>query len=445
MSILWIGWELFVNLMEEGMFCYLLTKSLGYKKEKVLKLYIGFFLLIIFTTILNISLSNTNTVIPLLLIGNIIFATVCFESNYSSRFFWGCTASIIGIVSNTIVFWLAATFTSYDLTTLLFPTPIRVQMTLIYLLVCSIFYFTLIQLKTKNKITLPIVFRIVLFLLLVSGLIASDKLIDFSISINKNSYIGYNAYNILGFIGGIYLFVLLGCVFLFEILGVYHQKNSELSMKLQEATLQQRHFENIQASMKTLREWKHDYHHHIQIMQALIENQQHSEIKDYLQQLNTNFTKFTNMVSTGNPTFDAILSSKILIAKTYDISVEYSIFLPEKLSIPQTDLCIVLGNLLDNAIESCNKPNLQQAPYINITIKKHKDMLYIKIINSSDGIYLYDKNNLISTKKQKNHGYGCKKINEIVENYGGFCNMEPENNSFATTIMIPLPNEEEEM
>ncbi len=206
-------------------------------------------------------------------------------------------------------------------------------------------------------------------------------------------------------------------------------------MQLREASLLENHLENIQVSMKTLRQWKHDYHHHTQAMQMLLENQQYNELNTYLAQFNSDFTNLASMVSTGNPTLDAILSSKILIAKSHGITVEQTIFLPEKLSIPQTDLCIVLGNLLDNAIEACNKPNQQQLPYINITIKIHKGMLYFKVVNSSNGIYLFDNKKLISTKKHPEHGYGFHNINKIVENYDGFFNYEPENNSFAATIM----------
>jgi len=442
MSVLWVGWEIFINFVEEGLFCYLLIKALGYPKDKSFRLYFGLLLLVIFTTILNITVSNTNIVILTLLVADIIFATICFGSNYSSRFFGGCTASIIAIIANTFIFWITAVFTIHDLDTLSLPTPIRIQMGLIYLVICCISYFSLIQIKAKNKITLPLLFRFFLFLLLGFGIIASNKLIGFSISIQNSDYIKNEASHILGFIGSIYLFVLLGCVILFEVLGIFYQRNNELSMKLQESKLQQHHLENIESSMKTLREWKHDYHHHIQVMQILLENKKHLELQTYIAELNTNFMELTNMVSTGNPTLDAILSSKILVAKTYGITVDYTIFFPEKIPISQTDLCIVLGNLLDNAIESCRKPNLLELLYINITIKIHKKMLYIKISNSSNGEYIYDNGNLISTKKESNHGFGCKKIYQIVEELGGFCNFEPQENSFATTIIIPLPDEE---
>ncbi|WP_312071897.1 GHKL domain-containing protein [Anaerotignum propionicum] len=425
MSILWIGWELFINLLEEGMFCYLLTKALGYKKDKVVRLYLGFFLLIIFTTILNVAVQHTNIVIFLLLMADIVFSTVCFESNYSSRFFWGCSASVIGILSNTVVFFMVSLFTNYDLNTLTVPSTIRIQMTLIYLVVCSVFYFTIIELTSKKAILLPRVLQIVLFILLSLGIVSSNMLIGLSISIKNNSFTGNQITSNLEFIGVVYLSVLLGCVFLFEVLGDYFHKNSALRLQLREASLLENHLENIQASMKTLRQWKHDYHHHTQAMQMLLENQQYSELNTYLAQFNSDFTNLTSMVSTGNLTLDAILSSKILIAKSHGIAVEQAIFLPEKLSIPQTELCIVLGNLLDNAIEACNKPDLQQPPYINVTIKVHKDMLYFKVVNSANGIYLFDKKNLVSTKKQPEHGYGFHNINNIVENYGGFFNYEP--------------------
>lgn len=445
MSILWIGWELIINIVEEGMFCYLLTKTLGYKKENTLRLFLGLSILILFTTILNTTVQNTNIVIFLLLVADIIFATVCFDSNYSSRFLWGCAASIIGIISNTVIFSLASLFTNYDLNALSVSSLIRIQMTLVYLVVCAIFYFTIIHIASKKSIALPLLLRLILFLLLSLGIIASDKLIGLSISISNHTYTGNGASHVLDFIGVAYLSILLGCVVLFEVLGAFYQKNSELSMQLREASLLQNHFENIQASMKTLRQWKHDYHHHTQAMQMLLENEQYSELNKYLAQLNANFINLTSMVSTGHPTLDAILSSKILIAKSQGITVEETIFLPEKLFIPQTDLCVILGNLLDNALEACNKPNLQQPPYLNITIKIHKGMLYFKVINSSNGIYVFDKNNLLSTKKRPEHGYGFKNIKEIVENYGGFFNYEPQNSSFAATIMIPLQSEEEEI
>lgn len=441
MSILWIVWELFVNFVEEGMFCYLLTKTLGYKKDKALRIYVGFPLLIIFTTILNITVSNTNIVIFILLLADIIFATICFGSNYSSRFFWGCIASVIAIVSNAIVFSATSVFTTYDITALSLPTPVRLQMTLIYLAICSVFYLALIQIKVKSKVTLPLLFRLVLFLLLSLGLIASDKLIGLSISM-LNSVNLSQELHVLSFIGGTYLFVLLGCVIIFEVLGVFYQKSTELSMELQESKLLQSHFENIESSMNTLREWKHDYHHHLQTMQMLLENEDYSELNNYMLQLNTDFMDLTNMVSTGNSILDAILSSKIFIAKSHGITIKHNIFFPERISISYTDLCILLGNLLDNAIESCNKPNLLQPPYINITIKKHKGMFYIKILNSTNGEYVYENGNLISTKNEYDHGYGCKKVYKFIEEHGGFCNFSPQKNSFTATVMIPLPDEE---
>jgi len=63
MSILWVGWELFINFVEEGLFCYLLTKAMGYHNDKSFRLYVDLSLLVIFTTILNITVSNTNIVI----------------------------------------------------------------------------------------------------------------------------------------------------------------------------------------------------------------------------------------------------------------------------------------------------------------------------------------------------------------------------------------------
>lgn len=125
----------------------------------------------------------------------------------------------------------------------------------------------------------------------------------------------------------------------------------------------------------------------------------------------------------------------------YNLGMIFSAFcldtmLPKETTVTDIDLCVVIGNLIDNAVESCEKvPKEQQ--FIRLYIGQFKEQLYISVSNATnETVRKLDEEYI--THKRGNHGHGLKRINLIVEKYDGFINRKNEAGVFVTEIMLPL-------
>ena len=112
------------------------------------------------------------------------------------------------------------------------------------------------------------------------------------------------------------------------------------------------HYREVDNMYRQIRGWRHDYRNHIQAMKALAASGDMDGIKDYLEQLDTDLQTVDTVVKTGNPMADAIINSKISLAKSRQIPVKIDAHIPVKLKTSELDLCCILGNLFDNAMEA---------------------------------------------------------------------------------------------
>lgn len=142
----------------------------------------------------------------------------------------------------------------------------------------------------------------------------------------------------------------------------------------------EKHFEEVQSIYDKMRGWRHDYHNHIQALLALVGDDERT--RDYLWKLNKDLTEVDTVVKTGNVTVDAILNSKLTLIKSKDIPVDAVAKVPDDLKISEIDLCAIIGNLLDNAIEAV-LPLPPESRFIRIYIGMLKSQLYISVTNST--------------------------------------------------------------
>ena len=205
------------------------------------------------------------------------------------------------------------------------------------------------------------------------------------------------------------------------------------------------HYKEVEQIYKQIRGWRHDYHNHIQTMQAFIsmdETMQRylSEVKNnnlvnYLSTLNDELQEIDTIVKTGNIMGDAIINSKLSIIKSKGIEVIVKANIPNKLSVVETDLCIILGNLFDNAIDSCMKFDGER--FIRIYIDTLKNQLYISITNPASNIKRVGKS-FATTKNKDAHGFGLMRIDRVVDKYNGYVERQFEEGFFTTEVTIPL-------
>ena len=246
-----------------------------------------------------------------------------------------------------------------------------------------------------------------------------------------------------------YLYITAAVIFL-SLLWLIAQKYMNILVERRIATWQndlvKRHCDEVENIYRQMRGWRHDYHNHIQTMKACLAQDRKKELSEYLDALDTDLVSVDTVLKTGNVMIDEILNSKISLARSKEISVNAKAVVPENLSIADIDLCVVLGNLLDNAIEACMKQNDKAERFIRIYIGMHKELFYLSITNSVGGDIKKQKsgqkkNIYLSTKDKEGHGLGLIRIDKIVDKYNGFIDRQNEPGVFATEVLLPLARE----
>ncbi len=196
------------------------------------------------------------------------------------------------------------------------------------------------------------------------------------------------------------------------------------------------HYEEVETMYKQMRSWRHDYRNHIQTMKALASDGDMDAVKAYLDMLDNDLNTVDTVVKTGNAMADAILNSKISLAKSKNITVKADAHIPVKLKMSELDLCVIIGNLLDNAIEaSLSLP--QDKRIIRIYMDMKNTQLYISVTNFTSSGKMRKIKNRFRTTKGEGHGFGLIRIDNIIERLDGYLSRNSEDGAFTTEILIP--------
>ena len=196
------------------------------------------------------------------------------------------------------------------------------------------------------------------------------------------------------------------------------------------------HYQEVDNMYRQMRGWRHDYRNHIQTMKAYAAAGDWQAVQNYLDELDGDLTAVGPAVKTGNAMADAILNSKISLAKSKGIRVTADAHIPVKLKTGEIDLCCILGNLFDNAIDAS-----MQLPEAERMIRVYMDMkntqLYISFTNFTAGKKLRKEGGRFRTTKGEGHGFGLVRIDAIVERLDGYISRNSEDGAFTTEILLP--------
>lgn len=196
------------------------------------------------------------------------------------------------------------------------------------------------------------------------------------------------------------------------------------------------HYQEVDNMYRKMRGWRHDYRNHIQAMKVMAANGNMDGIKAYLDELDTDLNTVDTVVKTGNAMADAILNSKISLAQSKSIAVHCDAHIPVKLQMSELDLCCILGNLFDNAIEA-SLPLPEAERQIRVYMDMKGTQLYISFTNFTSGRKLNRVGNIFKTSKGDGHGFGLVRIDNIIERLGGYLSRNSEDGAFTTEILIP--------
>ncbi len=196
------------------------------------------------------------------------------------------------------------------------------------------------------------------------------------------------------------------------------------------------HYQEVENMYRQMRGWRHDYRNHIQTMKVLASGGDLEGIRSYLDRLDTDLNTVDLAVKTGNAMADAILNSKISLAKSRDIPVRVDAHIPVRLKMSELDLCCVIGNLFDNAIEA----SLALPPeerLIRVYLDMKGTQLYLSFTNFTAQGKREKRNGRFLTTKGEGHGFGLVRVDAIVERLDGYLSRNSEDGAFTTEILIP--------
>lgn len=213
------------------------------------------------------------------------------------------------------------------------------------------------------------------------------------------------------------------------------RKNSIYQLEID---LYNEHIKEKESTMLEFRRAKHDMKHQIIYLLELSENKEYKKLDEHLKNLiEWEPLEGVTIANTDNLMIDALTNCKYSIAKRKGISFRINLEIPTSLPFEDADLCVVLGNALDNAIEACLRGKVSD-PYIDLKIKYDLGNLIVIVENPYDGKIKKNNKGKILTRKDTSpkHGIGMNSMERIVDKYHGFFGVETNDNIFRLKIIL---------
>lgn len=219
----------------------------------------------------------------------------------------------------------------------------------------------------------------------------------------------------------------------------YQQEKQEKEMISLTNELMEKNYRQINESRNAVSKQVHDFTNHLRALGGMVE--QDSKAAQYIRDLLKDVYKHVNLCHSGNDVIDAVINCKAAEASEAGIRFSYTVRLPENLQIAPVDLCAVLSNQLDNAIEACQRILQEEKREVQLLIGQKYHFLFFKVINTTACDPFDARHNLITTKLDKTmrHGLGLKNIRDTVEKYGGTLENSYEDGRFTSVAMLQIP------
>ena len=195
--------------------------------------------------------------------------------------------------------------------------------------------------------------------------------------------------------------------------------------------------ETINKSNKNVRKLRHDISDHLAALKSYIDKGEIERASAYISEIKDITANKKELSNTGNMDIDSILNYKLQEAQSKGILVSLESKVPSDLNVPPLDIVVILGNLLDNAIEASSK--VENDKRIDIKIIYKKNSLFIFIRNTFNNSIKYERGRIKSSKKNsENHGIGLNNVEEILRKHNGTMKITHDKNNFNAKIIMYL-------
>lgn len=423
--------ELFYNVIESLLFTGFIAAYFEVKQKYSKKVTITISFALIFGMITLMTILDPSWVITLSIF---IFYLVCileffYKGTLLEHLLISIIASSLLAIIDVCVFTFMSKILGVEYRELIIKSNLSRFLTvlitkMIYLIVSSI----IISIKKRYIL----MFHSVELIMILTTLSVSCLLISIVRNIIYNTKEHYHAF-----------FIILLCVLLFNIGQFYmmiyisrkNLKEKSISLMQKQIEMQEDSIRNLEVKYDETAKIRHDMKSHISCALKLAEQGDNKELIDYLNELSENkINKIVSYVKTERKILGAVINSKLGMAESKGFDMQ-CVILNEMDNIKDIDAGILLANLLDNAIEACDKND----KHSEIMLKIWSDAGYycIEISNTVEIDVLAENPNLFTSKSNKElHGVGLKSVKDIVEKYNGMINFKQKANTFYVYVSL---------
>lgn len=215
----------------------------------------------------------------------------------------------------------------------------------------------------------------------------------------------------------------------------YYERQSNLLEQQIESELS--HYERIGILDSELRTFRHDYKNHLLCIRSLVDEKQYDDLEEYISQITNASIVNEKVYATGNKIADIILSEKNKKAEQHNCSISFLGEISEK--ITSKDVCIILSNSLDNAIEACEKNTEHTSSVINVKATYSHNMQLLEVSNPIyDKIWIENKSIATTKSDKKQHGFGLYNIRQVAKKHDGIFDIHIDKGNFIIEIGLNL-------
>lgn len=250
----------------------------------------------------------------------------------------------------------------------------------------------------------------------------------------------YNLFLALSFM----VLLLLG-YYMYYAIGREHRDKIELLAQQRRQELDEENMMVAQRTYEALKEVRHEIKNHTLYMKTLLEAEDYDKLRQYFERYQTKTAELVHYVNSGNRVVDAVVNNYVSRAKMYDIQLKTILAVPKQLPYRSEDVCSLLCNLLDNAIEGCAASGAEQK-VITLSICPQMDYYMIRVENPVDTREVSARRRLTLQTTKKNpelHGFGTKIIRTIAEHYNGTVRFAMNGDLFVADVMLLDPQKGE--
>lgn len=300
----------------------------------------------------------------------------------------------------------------------------QLLVTYVYRVTLKLFKKTDVKLQSQECILIVIVFSISFVVIMLNHFVQ----LEYNVAEQHHKWL------LLSNLGIIIINIV--CYFMVIRLSKANSAKVEYELQMIDLNYKKQYAENIKSQHEEIRRIRHDMKQSYQVLQQFVVENKFNELAEYLPQICEQINKISSAVDTNHSIINAILNTKLSLAKSQGIkTLCSSVKQIHAEKIEEIDLCHLIGNMMDNAIEATLKISSKKTKYVEVSITERNAMILITVRNSYEDV-LIDEGLNTSKDNKANHGFGIKTIRKIAKKYQGSADFYIEGDLFCCSVML---------